>query len=122
RTVGACAAKKVERHSQIFGCQSALLGKALGCQVVRIAIDRNLAHLDQALAHATPQIRVCEAESNSELARKIALDDCAVTLDRCEHAQHDARIAGVFDLRLLRHTDRSYPLTETLPRSPDERQ
>src|SRR5262249_6267417 len=40
--------------------------------------------------------------------REGALSDGTVALDRCEHTQHDAGIARVFDLPLLPHTDRPY--------------
>ena len=69
RAIGTCSAKKIERHSEVFGRQPAFLGKALRRQIISIAIDRHLAHLDQALADASPQIRVGEPESNPQLVR-----------------------------------------------------
>ena len=73
RAVVTCTAKEIERHSKVFGRQPAFLGQALGRQIISIAVDRHLAHLDQALANATAQIRVGKSKSNREIVRQLTL-------------------------------------------------
>ena len=102
--IAARAAEEIERHCQVFGGQPAFFGKSLRRQVIGIAVQRHLAHLDETLAHAAPQIGIGKPERDAEFVCELALSNRAVALYRGEHAQHDTRIAGLLKLAFVPHT------------------
>src|SRR5262245_61445368 len=73
--------------------QSRLFGKALGCQVIRIASARRLFDLDQPLADAALEVGIGQTERNSQLTRDPPLGHVLVALDEIEHAEDDVLLA-----------------------------
>ena len=87
--------EKVEGNREVFRRQPALFAKALRRQVLGVAIERDLAHFDQALAHTAAQIGVGETQGDAEIAGELALGDAAVALDRGQQTEHDLGIGCV---------------------------
>ncbi len=107
RGILARTTKELERYRQILSGQPALFGKSLRRQIVSIAVQRDLAHLDQALAHAVAQIGIGKAESDPQVTRQLALGQRAIALDRRQQPAYDFRVTRVRShfAQLLRFPD-----------------
>ena len=82
-------AEEGERIREILGGQTGLLGESLGRQVVSVAIGRNFADFDQALAHTAAHISVGHAERNAHLLGQSALIDMLRFADTNKNIAHD---------------------------------
>ena len=92
------ATKEIERGGKIFRCETALLGKAAGREIIGITIERHLPDLDEPLLGAAPHIGVDEAEGDVEFVREMTLSHAAVALHGAEDAKQDS---GIVHPRLL---------------------